>query len=98
MEVPDGRIDVGNRDAPPERLEAAIAADGTTQKEDTMPHGQITMLRGRTTEQKRKIAERMADVLVEEAGAKRARVSPSIIEVDDDAFAEGGVLIREQHT
>jgi 4-oxalocrotonate tautomerase family enzyme len=33
-----------------------------------MPMVQITMLEGRTTEQKRKIAQRITDASVEEAG------------------------------
>ena len=60
-----------------------------------MPHAQITLVKGKTTEQKQRIAERVTDVLVEETGAKRERVSLSIIEVEDDGFAERGVLIRE---
>ena len=36
-----------------------------------MPLVQITLLKGRTTEQKRKIAERITDVMVEEAQTPR---------------------------
>ena len=36
-----------------------------------MPMVQITMLQGRTADQKRKIAKRITDALVEEAGARR---------------------------
>lgn len=60
-----------------------------------MPHIQITLVKGRTTEQKQRIAERMTDVLVEEAGVKREWISLSIIEVEEDSFAEGGVLARD---
>jgi 4-oxalocrotonate tautomerase family enzyme len=35
-----------------------------------MPMVQITMLQGRTAEQKRKIAKRITDALVEEGGAR----------------------------
>lgn len=63
-----------------------------------MPHIQITLIKGRTTEQKRRIAERMTDVLVQEAGVKRERVSLSLVEVEDDSVAEGGVLARDLRT
>lgn len=36
-----------------------------------MPFVQITMLAGRTAEQKRKIAERVTDALVDKAGVRR---------------------------
>lgn len=36
-----------------------------------MPMLHITMLAGRTPDQKRKLVERLTDALVEEAGAKR---------------------------
>ncbi len=61
-----------------------------------MPHIQITMLEGRTTEQKRKVAQRMTDVLVEEAGASREAVTVAIVEVPKDSFARGGQLIADR--
>jgi 4-oxalocrotonate tautomerase len=36
-----------------------------------MPLIQVTMLQGRTVEQKRKLAQRITDAMVEEAGARR---------------------------
>jgi|SRR5271169_838456 len=36
-----------------------------------MPHVQITMLKGRTLEQKRKLAARVTDALEQECGARR---------------------------
>ncbi len=36
-----------------------------------MPHVQITLLEGRTPEQKRKIVERVTETMVQEAGATR---------------------------
>ena len=36
-----------------------------------MPLVQVTMLQGRTADQKRKIAKRITDAMVEEAGARR---------------------------
>ena len=47
-----------------------------------MPLVQITMLSGRTVDQKRKLAQRITDVMVEEAGAQagshRGDVSRSV--------------------
>ncbi len=39
-----------------------------------MPLVQITMLHGRTADQKRKIAQRITDAMVEEAGARREAI------------------------
>ena len=39
-----------------------------------MPMVQITMLAGRTVDQKRKIAKRITNALVEEAGARREAI------------------------
>lgn len=61
-----------------------------------MPHIQVTMLEGRTTEQKRKIAARMTDVLVEEAGANREAITVALVEVPRDSFARAGTLIADR--
>ena len=39
-----------------------------------MPLVQVTMLTGRTADQKRKMAQRITDTMVEEAGAKREAI------------------------
>ncbi len=46
-----------------------------------MPLVQITLLTGRTTEQKRKLAQRITDAMVEEAGARREAVVVAFHEV-----------------
>jgi len=61
-----------------------------------MPLVQITMLSGRTTEQKRKVVERITDAMVEEAGARREAVIVTIHEVSRDGYASGGVLLADQ--
>jgi 4-oxalocrotonate tautomerase len=61
-----------------------------------MPLVQITMLNGRTTEQKRKLAERITDALVEEAGARREVVVVTFHEVSRESYASGGVLVADQ--
>jgi hypothetical protein len=45
-------------------------------RELPMPLVQITMLEGRTAEQKRKLAKRITDAMVEEAGAARPSLWP----------------------
>ena len=61
-----------------------------------MPLVQITMLQGRTTDQKRKIARRITDVLVEEAGARREGIVIAFHEVSQENYASGGELISDK--
>ena len=52
-----------------------------------MPLVQVTMLQGRTADQKRKLAQRITDVLVEEAGARREAVVVAFHEVSKESYA-----------
>ena len=61
-----------------------------------MPHIQITLLEGRTPEQKRKIAERITDIMVEESGTSREGVSVAFVEVSPASFARAGVLMLDR--
>ncbi|SPE44923.1 putative enzyme [Candidatus Sulfotelmatobacter sp. SbA7] len=61
-----------------------------------MPLLQITMLSGRTADQKRKLAQRLTDVLVEEAGAKREAIVVTFHEVSKESYASGGVLMADK--
>lgn len=61
-----------------------------------MPHVQITWVEGRTTEQKRKIAERITAVLIEDGRAKRENIHVSFHDVPATNYAEGGVLVVDQ--
>ncbi len=61
-----------------------------------MPLVQITMLSGRTTEQKRKLAQRITDALVEEANARREAIVIAFHEVAKESYASGGVLLADQ--
>ena len=61
-----------------------------------MPLVQITMLKGRTIEQKRKIVERVTDAMAEEAKTAKEGVVVSIIEVDRESYAHGGVLMADK--
>ncbi|MGA9897400.1 MAG: 2-hydroxymuconate tautomerase [Terriglobales bacterium] len=61
-----------------------------------MPLVQVTMLSGRTVDQKRKLAQRLTDVMVEEAGAKREAVVVTFHEVSKEGYASGGVLVADK--
>ena len=61
-----------------------------------MPLVQITMLAGRTADQKRKIAQRITDALVEEAGAKREAIIVAFHEVSRESYASGGELMMDK--
>jgi len=54
------------------------------------------MLQGRTADQKRKLAQRITDAMVEEAGARREAVVVSFVEVSKESYASGGVLIVDK--
>ena len=61
-----------------------------------MPMVQITMLEGRTTDQKRKIAKRITDALVEEGGARREAIAIAFHEVARESYASGGELMTDK--
>jgi 4-oxalocrotonate tautomerase len=61
-----------------------------------MPVIQITMLQGRTADQKRKVAKRVTDALVEEAGAKREGIIVTFNEVSKESYASGGELMIDK--
>jgi 4-oxalocrotonate tautomerase len=61
-----------------------------------MPMVQVTLLQGRSAEQKRKIAQRITDVLVEEAASAREAVMIAFHEVAKESYASGGVLIADK--
>lgn len=61
-----------------------------------MPLVQITMLAGRTADQKRKIAKRITEVLVEEAEARREGIVISFHEVSKESYASGGELMVDK--
>jgi 4-oxalocrotonate tautomerase len=61
-----------------------------------MPMVQITLLEGRTADQKRKIAGRITDALVEEAGTRREAIVIVFHEVSKESYASGGELIIDK--
>ena len=65
-------------------------------KANNMPLVQITMLTGRTADQKRKLAQRITDAMVEEAGARREAIVVTFQEVSKESYASGGVLMADK--
>lgn len=61
-----------------------------------MPLVQVTMLQGRTADQKRKIAKRITDAMVEEAGAKREAIVVTFVELSKESYASGGLLMADK--
>ena len=61
-----------------------------------MPVVQITMLIGRTADQKRKIAKRITDAMVEEAGARREGIAVTFHEISKESYASGGELMIDK--
>jgi len=62
-----------------------------------MPMVQITLLQGRTADQKRKIAKRIADALVEDGGARREGIVIAFNEVSKESYASGGELMIDKN-
>jgi 4-oxalocrotonate tautomerase len=61
-----------------------------------MPLVQVTMLNGRSVDQKRKIAQRITDAMVEEAGARKEAIVVTFVEVSKESYASGGTLIVDK--
>ena len=61
-----------------------------------MPLIQITLLEGRTAEQKRNIAQRVTDVVAEEARTAREGIVIAFYEVSQESYALGGQLIADK--
>jgi 4-oxalocrotonate tautomerase len=72
------------------------SAAGATTEIAAMPIVQITMLTGRSADQKRKIAKRITDALVEEAGARREGIVVAFNEVSKENYASGGELMIDK--
>ncbi len=60
-----------------------------------MPHVLITWVKGRTPEQKRRVAERITDAIVEEGNVARERVAIAFVDIEADSYARGGVMLSE---
>ena len=61
-----------------------------------MAHVQVTMLEGRTTEQKRRAAKRMTEVLHEELNVNPEKLTIAFVEVPRHSYARNGSLISDR--
>jgi 4-oxalocrotonate tautomerase family enzyme len=57
---------------------------------------QITMLEGRTTDQKRRAVKRVTEVLQEELNVNPERLTITFIELPRDSYARNGTLISDR--
>ncbi len=61
-----------------------------------MPDVHISWLEGRTVEQKRKVVERITQILLEEAGAKPETTHIVFVDIPHTNFASGGILVADK--
>jgi 4-oxalocrotonate tautomerase len=60
-----------------------------------MPHVIITLVKGRTPEQKRRMAERITEAISEEGNVSKDRVMVAFVDIDAESYARGGVMISD---
>ncbi len=61
-----------------------------------MPYVQITWVEGRTPEQKRKIVQRVTQVLVEDGRAKLENIQVTFVDLPATNYAEAGITVADQ--
>ena len=61
-----------------------------------MAHVQITMLTGRTIEQKRRVAKRISEVMKEELNVMIEKLTIVFVEVPRDSYARNGILLADR--
>jgi 4-oxalocrotonate tautomerase len=61
-----------------------------------VPYVQVTWVEGRTPEQKRKLAERITQVLIEDGNAKRENIQVTFVDLPATDYAEAGVTVADQ--
>lgn len=61
-----------------------------------MAHVQVTLLEGRTIEQKRRAVKRITEVLHEELNVKPEKLTIAFVEVPRHNYARNGVLIADR--
>jgi 4-oxalocrotonate tautomerase len=63
-----------------------------------MAHVQITLLEGRTVEQKRRAVKRITEALHEELNVNPERLTITFIEVPRHNYARNGILISDRNS
>jgi len=61
-----------------------------------MAHVQITLLEGRTVEQKRRAVKRITEVLHEELNVKAEKLTIAFVELPRISYARNGVLLSDR--
>ncbi len=61
-----------------------------------MAHVQITLLAGRTLEQKRRAVKRISDVLHEELNIKAEKLTIAFVELLRESYARNGTLLCDR--
>ncbi len=61
-----------------------------------MAHVQITMLAGRTMEQKRRAVKRITDAMREELNVKAEKLTVAFVEVPRESYARNGILLSDR--
>ena len=94
---PDSSTEAAKPFAAEERIiKNAKSFTGSKSKEATVPHVHITWVEGRSVEQKRAVAERITNVLIEDGKAKRENIHVAFHDVPATNYAEAGVLVIDQ--
>ena len=62
-----------------------------------MPIIRVEMLKGRTTEQKRQMAQELTDAFINTAGGNVAAVQVLITDVEKEDWAAGGELLLDKY-
>lgn len=61
-----------------------------------MAHVQITLLEGRTVEQKRRAVKRITEALQEEMNVKPEKLTVAFVEVPRQSYARNGTLLSDR--
>ena len=61
-----------------------------------MAHVQITLLEGRSVEQKRRAVKRITEVLHEELNVKSEKLTITFVEVPRSSYARNGILLSDR--
>jgi 4-oxalocrotonate tautomerase len=65
-------------------------------EEASVPYVQVTWVEGRSAEQKRKLAERITQALIEDGRAKRENIQVTFVDLPATDYAEAGVTVADQ--
>ncbi|MGA7917806.1 MAG: 4-oxalocrotonate tautomerase family protein [Candidatus Acidiferrales bacterium] len=65
-------------------------------RRNSMPYVQVTWVAGRSPEQKRKLAERITQALIEDGRAKRENIQVTFVDLPPTDYAEAGVTVADQ--